>query len=80
MKDTLIDIKDVVSGSLKTTAGKLIASAILLIFLVPFIFALPVMWLWNWIMPDIFGLVTIGYWKAFGIMALCGILFKGGKS
>lgn len=80
MKDTLIDMKDFVSESLKTTIGKLIASMILLILLVPFIFALPVMWLWNWLMPEIFGLVTIGYWQAFGIMALCGILFKGGKS
>lgn len=76
MKDTL----DIISESSKTTIGKLIASMILLILLIPFIFAFPVMWLWNWIMPDIFGLVTIGYWKAFGIMALCGILFKGNKS
>lgn len=35
-----------------------------------------VMWLWNWLMPDIFGLKTINFWKAAGIMALSFILFK----
>ncbi len=42
-----------------------------------------VMWLWNWLMPDIFGLKTINFWKAAGLMALSFILFKSwgsGKS
>jgi hypothetical protein len=33
--------------------------------------------LWNWLMPAIFGLRTITYWQAFGLMALSWILFRG---
>ncbi len=36
-----------------------------------------VMLLWNWLMPDLFGLKPLGYWKAWGVLALCTILFKG---
>jgi hypothetical protein len=33
--------------------------------------------LWNWLMPSIFGLRTITYWQALGLMALSWILFRG---
>ncbi|MCX6574863.1 MAG: hypothetical protein NTV82_00560 [Candidatus Aminicenantes bacterium] len=36
-----------------------------------------VMALWNWLMPDIFGLKRIGYWQAWGLLILCKILFSG---
>ena len=36
-----------------------------------------VKWLWNWIIPDIFGLGTITYWQAFGMLILAKILFGG---
>jgi hypothetical protein len=36
-----------------------------------------VQWLWNWLMPDIFGLRTINWWEAFGLLALSRILFGG---
>ena len=36
-----------------------------------------VMLLWNWLMPEIFGLKRLGYWQAWGLLALCTILFKG---
>lgn len=36
-----------------------------------------VMLLWNWIVPDLFGLKQISYWKAWGLLALCTVLFKG---
>ena len=29
------------------------------------VLALPVMLLWNWVMPDIFNLPTIDFWHAF---------------
>ncbi|MGB7537849.1 MAG: hypothetical protein WBM17_04860 [Anaerolineales bacterium] len=35
-----------------------------------------VMLLWNWLMPEIFGLPRVDYWKAWGLLALCWILFK----
>lgn len=44
------------------------------------ILAFPVMWLWNWLMPDIFGLAEIGFGQALGINLLTGILFKSSIS
>lgn len=44
------------------------------------IFAVVTMWLWNWLMPDLFGIKEIGFWQAFGINILCSILFKGSNS
>ena len=37
-----------------------------------------VMRLWNWLMPDLFGLPTVGYWQAVGILLLAKIIFGFG--
>lgn len=37
-----------------------------------------VMALWNWLMPEIFGLVTIDYWQAMGLLLLSKIFFGSG--
>lgn len=34
-----------------------------------------VMLLWNWLMPELFGLPKIPFWKALGLFALCRLLF-----
>ncbi|NKI30972.1 hypothetical protein [Croceivirga thetidis] len=34
--------------------------------------------LWNWLMPDLFGLSTIDYWQALGILVLAKIIFGFG--
>lgn len=36
-----------------------------------------VMWLWNWLMPILFGLTVITFWQALGILVLSKILFGG---
>ena len=36
-----------------------------------------VMLLWNWLAPELFGLRTINFWQALGLLALCRILFGG---
>lgn len=36
-----------------------------------------VMTLWNWLMPGIFGLHSIGFWQALGLLLLSKILFGG---
>jgi hypothetical protein len=36
----------------------------------------PTWLLWNWLMPDIFSLNKISFMQAFGLNALCSILFK----
>ena len=35
-----------------------------------------VMLLWNWLMPFIFGLVTINIWQAIGLILLSSFLLK----
>lgn len=42
-----------------------------------FLCGLIVMLLWNWLMPDIFGLQRVTYWQAWGLLILSHILFKG---
>ena len=37
--------------------------------------ALPVMLLWNALIPAIFGLTKITFWQALGLEMLCGLLF-----
>jgi len=41
------------------------------------VFGQVVHYLWNWLMPNIFGLHTITFWQALGLMALSWILFGG---
>ena len=38
--------------------------------------SLPVMLLWNWLMPMLFDLQTLSFWEAFGVTMLCALLFK----
>lgn len=38
--------------------------------------AIPVYFLWNWLMPYLFGLPVINFWQAFGLSWLCACLFK----
>jgi hypothetical protein len=39
------------------------------------VFGIVVMFLWNWLMPAIFGLGEISYWQAFGLVILAKLLF-----
>ncbi len=41
------------------------------------LFGLIIMWLWNWLMVDIFQLKSITYWEGIGIFILFKILFGG---
>ena len=36
------------------------------------------MWLWNWLMPEIFGLPLLTFWKAFGLLLLAKLIFGFG--
>lgn len=58
-----------------------IAGVIGLILFVGLLFSLPVMWLWNiCLVPAVSGLHEIGWLQAWGIMILCGFLFKASVS
>jgi len=43
-----------------------------------FLFGWLVMVLWNALMPEIFGLPSITYWQAWGLLVLSHLLIKGG--
>lgn len=44
------------------------------------IYAFPVKWLWNWLLPSIFNLRKINVFEAWGMLALCGLLFRSSSS
>lgn len=62
------------SDFLESFAG--FVGGLLLIFVISMLLALPVMWLWNWLMPTLFGLTTVTWLEAWGLNLLCGFLFK----
>ena len=53
----------------------LVVVALLVIVGLDFLLAIPVMYLWNWLMPKLFNLTTITYWQAWGLSLLAGLLF-----
>ncbi|HWE19650.1 MAG TPA: hypothetical protein VG758_21115 [Hyphomicrobiaceae bacterium] len=58
-------------------------AAVALIVLLGAAFALPVMWLWNGVLPNLFVanvVKPIDFWNAWGLLILCGLLFKGTSS
>ena len=48
----------------------------LIMMIVAILLGLPLMLLWNWIMPDLFRLPYITFWQAVGLNILAGILFN----
>ena len=71
MKDNNCDIESA-KGALKVL--KVIGFVILGIA-AAFLFGLAIMLLWNWLMPMIFGLTTLTYWQAVGVLVLASLLF-----
>ena len=43
--------------------------------LIAVILGLPIMWLWNAIIPEVTGAATINFWQALGLCFLCNLLF-----
>ena len=82
MEDTIMNTTDHLSRKqfmkykAKQKAGWIIGGIFLAVFLA-FIFGYFVMLLWNWVMPQIFGLPVIDYWLAFGIIILARLIFGG---
>ena len=57
-------------------AGLIIFGSIAIIGLA-ILFGFVIMWLWNSLMPELFGLTTLTYWQAVGIFILFKILLGG---
>ena len=47
-----------------------------LLILACILFGGPLMVLWNWLMPTMFGLSEITFWQACGLQLLATLLFK----
>jgi hypothetical protein len=50
---------------------------VLLVFIVIVAGGQVVLQLWNWLIPGLFGLPPLTFWKALGLLALCRVLFGG---
>ena len=64
-----VQIKKVMKGIMYVLFGTAFA------ILMGFVF----MWLWNWLMPDLFGLPLLTFWKSVGLILMAKILFGFGK-
>lgn len=53
----------------------LVFGTFLLMVGIDLIFAIPVMYLWNWLMPKIFGLTTLTFFQSWGLSLLTSLLF-----
>lgn len=61
--------------------GFLIIPLILLYMGIGLILAFPLMWLWNYTLPDLTNgaLTTIKYWQSWALIVMFSILFGGSK-
>lgn len=66
-----IKVKKYVTMAFKIFFGILAVIAFALLF------GYIIMWLWNWLMPEIFGLTTLTYWQAVGVLVLGKLIFGG---
>lgn len=53
-----------------------ITEILTLVTLTALVITLPTFFLWNWLMPEIFGLPKLSFWEALGVSALSSLLFK----
>jgi hypothetical protein len=53
-----------------------VATLLGLVAILIVILGYPLMLLWNWLMPELFGLPLITFWQAIGLNLLSTILFR----
>ncbi len=70
--------KTSITQTIFTIIGAFVTGLVIGIFIVALI-SLPVMWLWNWLMPVIFGLPEIALWQTVGLLFLIRFLFGQGS-
>jgi uncharacterized membrane protein YgcG len=74
------DVAQAIKPEIAHSIAKKIAIGIALLFgfiVFMFVGGILVQWLWNWLLPDIFGLRRVTFWEALGLLALSRILFGG---
>ena len=55
-------------------------TGIMIVIFAGLLMGFPVMWLWNYLMPVLFGMKVITIWQAIALNLLSGILFKSNSS
>lgn len=60
-----------VAMAILTFLGSILLSGLLYLVL-----AWPVSLLWNWLMPEVFGLPILSYWQAAGLIMLLNLLLN----
>jgi hypothetical protein len=58
----------------------IVGIAAVFIIVASLIGAIPLYFLWNWLMPELFRLPAITFWQALGLNLLAWILFKPAAS
>ncbi|MFT0713783.1 hypothetical protein [Flagellimonas lutimaris] len=74
------EFEKVVEKKVENTVKKVV-KVIAMVILGVLIFLLAnylLMRLWNWLMPDLFGVGTVTYWQALGVFVLAKLLFGFG--
>jgi len=62
-------------GFFRVLGGTIIGTFVAALFAL--VIGVLIMVLWNWLMPELFGLGVITYWQGFGIALLARLLFGG---
>lgn len=57
-----------------------IAVGAAIFLMVSLVFALPFMWIWNFVMPDVFNLPDIGFFQALALLLISSMLFRNTSS
>jgi len=57
-----------------------IVTAVVFLIVLSLLMAVPTMLLWDWLMPELFGLKEVTLFQAWGLNFLCGMLFKSHNS
>ena len=63
-----------------TTVLGIALGAIAIAALLIFLFAFPVMWLWNMLVPTTFGGPTLTFWQTFGFMIMIRLILPSSSS
>lgn len=79
-----MDYKKELEGNIERKVTDYVTKGVKILFFALFMIGIfflvgyVLMQLWNWLMPELFGLTTITYWQAFGILILAKIIFGFG--
>jgi len=74
------NIENHIKNKVKDYVGKGFKIVFFILFgiAIAFLIGYLVMRLWNWLMPELFGLSIVSYWQAVGILILAKIIFGFG--